>query len=248
VLSSVGGIHNNVSVAGFQRVLGPNGECSPQFWINGANGEKYETLVHTWDNHRQLVLLPDDGSAVAADDRNANGDRNIGVRAKELVNAYLEFTRALVTVSEHLGLVASQEDIGQFDSQKVKYRGWWSHPEFKSLGHVALETMPFADLLDRSKDIFNLLQRLQKSPLLQMAVNLGLKKDEVKGFQSLKLVGTICQLAQLAVDSGFDLIQDKASIAAQWDAKVELEPLCSLSLAFSSPANLDPIRASSSLS
>jgi hypothetical protein len=121
--------------------------------------------------------------------------------------------------------VASQEDIGQFDSEKVKYRGWWTHPEFKSLGHVALETMPFADLLDRSKDIFNLLQRLQKSPLLQMALNLGLKKDDVKGFQSLKLVGTICQLAQLAVDSGLDLIQDKASIAAQWDAKVELDPL-----------------------
>lgn len=456
VLSSVGGIRNNVSLAGFQRVFGPNGECSPQFWINGANGEKYETLVHTWDNHRQLVLLPDDGflmayqlaprlladgsmawddlnrpvydvvrvspvsnysgpdgystarisirrdyledylsrkdcvavatyfderyslsepevekliqhktfsvkqpgrefwfkrmqldfanqisqvsactllmepmnkpisdpveadlkwpdrsdpvkgrgrgsfapmelvyikdavlkeyeqrpeydinpergsvsyetrwsvgyvrrrgrnhlelelrklyegapyevikhfhsfavvSAVAAGDRNVNGDRNIGVRAKELVNAYLEFTTILVTVSEHLGLVASQEDIGQFDSAKVKYRGWWTHPEFKSLGHVALQTMPFADLLDRSKDIFNLLQRLQKSPLLQIAVNLGLRKDDLKSFQSLKLVGAICQLAQLAVDSGLDLIRDKASIAAQWDAKVELDPL-----------------------
>lgn len=103
------------------------------------------------------------------------------------MNAFLEFTTALVTVSEHLGLVASQEDIGQFDSEKVKYRGWWTHPEFNSLGHVALETMPLADLLDRSKDIFNLLQRLQKSPLLQMAVNLGLKKDDIKGFQSLKL-------------------------------------------------------------
>jgi hypothetical protein len=137
----------------------------------------------------------------------------------------LEFTTLLVTVSEHLGLLAPQEDIGQCDSEEVKYRGWWTHPEFKSLGHGALETMPFADLLDRSKDIFNLQQRLQKSPLLQMAVNLGLRKDDVKGFQSLKLVGTICQLAQLAVDSGLDLIQDRASIAAQWDAKVELDPL-----------------------
>jgi hypothetical protein len=60
---------------------------------------------------------------------------------------------------------------------------------------------------------------------LQMAVSLGLRKDDIKAFQNLKLVGTICQLAQLAVDSGLDLIQDRASIAAQWDAKVELDPL-----------------------
>jgi hypothetical protein len=53
VLGSVGGIHNNVSLAGFQRAFGPSGECSPQFWINGANGEKYETLVHTWDIRAQ---------------------------------------------------------------------------------------------------------------------------------------------------------------------------------------------------
>lgn len=456
VLGAIGGIHNNVSLGGFQRVFGPNGECSPQFWIEGANGERYETLVHAWDNHRQLVLVPDDGflmayqlaprvlgngtmvwddlerpvydvvrvspvsnyagadgystarisvrrdyledylsrkgcvavatffderysldeaevekliqqkcfsvkqpgrefwfkrmqldfanqisqvsasaillipkgkpisapaeedlqwpdrsdpvkgrgrgtfapmeltyvrdavlreyeqrpeyeinpetgsvsyesrwavgfvrrsgrnhlelelrklyegapfeviryfhgfavpAAVAASDRKLNADRNIGSRAKELVYAYLELTETLASVAEHLGLVFSQQDIGQFDTTQVKYRGWWMFPEFKALGRVALETMPFSDLLDRSKDIFNLLQRLQKPPLLQIAVNLGLKKADVKEFQSLKLLAAICQMAQLAVDTGLDLIQDKDSVAAQWDTKVELDPL-----------------------
>jgi len=65
VLSSVGGIHNNVSLAGFQRTFDPDGESSPQFWINGQTGRGVETLVHPWDNHRQLVMLPDDGFLMA---------------------------------------------------------------------------------------------------------------------------------------------------------------------------------------
>jgi hypothetical protein len=117
--------------------------------------------------------------------------------------------------------VFTQEDIGQYDSANAKYRGWWTFPELKPLGHVALETMPFSDLLDRSKEIFNLLQRWQKAPLLQIAVALGLKKSDVKDFGSLRLVATICQLAQLVIDSGLDLIVDKDSLNSAWDPKVE---------------------------
>jgi hypothetical protein len=141
------------------------------------------------------------------------------------VTAYLDLTNTLALVSEHLGLVFTQQDIGQFDSAQVAYHGWWTLPEFKALGHVALETMPLIDLLDRSKEIFNLLQRWQKAPLLQIAVTLGLKRADVKELQSLKLVAAICQVAQLAVDSGLDLVEDKNSLVPQWDPKVELDPL-----------------------
>ena len=456
VLIVEGGIHDDVSTAGFQRAFGPNGEHSPHFWIDGANGARYESLIHAWDNHKQIVLLPDDaflmayqlaprvladgsvswddldrpvydvvrvqpvaqysgldgyrtarisirreyledylsrkkctgvavyfderfslddpevkvliqqggfslkqpgrelwlkgmnldfanqisqvsacttllvplsspishpveedlvwpdrttpvkgggkavfepmelayirdevlreyeqrpeydispetgsvsyetrwavgfvhrkgrnhlelelrklyegapfevinhfrGFAVAASvataDSKKNGNQNIGLRAKEVVEAYLRFTEILAQVAEHLDLVFTQENIGQFETAKVKYRGWWTHPEFKPLGHVVPEAMPLSDLLDRSKEIFNLLQRWQKAPLLQIAVNLGLKKADISGFASLKLAATICQLAQLAVDSGLDLVEDKDSLASQWDAKVELDPL-----------------------
>ena len=65
VLEIKGGIRDNVSLSKFQRAFGPNGEHAPHFWIEGADGAKYETLVHTWDNHRQIILLPDDGFLMA---------------------------------------------------------------------------------------------------------------------------------------------------------------------------------------
>lgn len=180
-------------------------------------GAQFEVI-----RHFHAFAVP--ATAVAAD-RKVHGDRNIGVRAKELVAAYLELTDTLALVSDSLGLVFTAKDIGQFASAEVKYQGWWRLPEFRGLGNVALETMPISDLLDRSKEIFNLLQRWQKAPLLQVAVTLGLKKADVKDLQSLRLVATICQLAQIAVDSGLDLIVDKDSLVLQWDPKVELSPL-----------------------
>lgn len=64
-LQAQGGIRDNVSFARFQCSFGPNGEHSPQFWIEGVNNAKYETLVHTWDNYKQIVLLPDDAFLMA---------------------------------------------------------------------------------------------------------------------------------------------------------------------------------------
>ena len=154
-----------------------------------------------------------------------NGDRNIGIQASELVEAYMKLTGTLVSVAERLGLVFTQQNIGQYDEATVRYRGWWTFSALKPLGYVAHETMPFSDLLDRSKKIFNFLQRWQKGPLLQIAVNLGLKKSVVTDFGSLILVGTICQLAQLAVDAGLDLVADRALLPSMWDPKLELDLL-----------------------
>src|SRR5437899_3135701 len=39
--------------------FGPNGDYIPPFWIPGPNGKRFETRVHTWDNHNKTVLLPD---------------------------------------------------------------------------------------------------------------------------------------------------------------------------------------------
>lgn len=131
------------------------------------------------------------------------------------METYVRFDETLAQVAEHFGLVFTKEATGLFDSAKVKYRGWRGNPEFKPLGHVTIETMSLSDLLDRSKKIFNLFQRWQKAPLLQIAVSLGLKKADISGFASLRLAATICKLAQLAVDSGLDLIEDKDALATQ---------------------------------
>jgi hypothetical protein len=59
VLSSVGGIGHGVFSQTRHQSFGSKGDYSPPFWIPCPNGKRFETLVHTWDNHNKTVLLPD---------------------------------------------------------------------------------------------------------------------------------------------------------------------------------------------
>jgi hypothetical protein len=124
-----------------------------------------------------------------------------------------------------LGLVFTPADVGQLDPEVIDYSGWWTNPELQPLGYIALENMSLSNLLNRCKNIFNLLQRWQKAPLLQIAVSMGIKKGDLASFGSVKLIATVCQLAQIAKDSGLNLVTDRLLIAPTWDTKTELAVL-----------------------
>src|SRR5271157_1184567 len=60
ILKAVGGIGHGVFSETRHQAFGSEGDYSPPFWISGPDGsQRFETLVHTWDNHNKIVLLPD---------------------------------------------------------------------------------------------------------------------------------------------------------------------------------------------
>jgi hypothetical protein len=160
--------------------------------------------------------------AIAEKDHHTFGPRNVGIRAKEFLQAYLELTKTLSDLANALGLVVTQQDIGRLDREKLKDHGWWTFPDLKPIGRVIPLTLPFADFLSRCKDLFEILKDLQKSFLLQIVVKLGLDKKTVVTFESLKLTATIGQLAQLCLDSGVSLVNDSTVIIPQWNAQSKL--------------------------
>jgi hypothetical protein len=170
-------------------------------------------------------------SAQAAElDLQTNGDRNVGTRAKEFISSFLEFTEAIAEVSLTLKLAFAQEDISQLNAKEIAYNGWWKFPDLRRLGRVIPLSLSFQDFLSRCKDLFEIIGGLKKSPFLQTVVELGLKKDQKVGsgkeplgkFESLKLAATLCQLAQICIDSGYNLIDDRALVVEEWNSEAKL--------------------------
>jgi hypothetical protein len=179
------------------------------------------------------------GADVARADMKANGNRNVGVRAKEFIDAYQDFTEELSALADALGLVATQEDFGKLNADELYKNGWWTFDDLKRIGRVIPVSLTFADFLARCKDLFTILEKLNKSPLLQILVKLGLKKDQPLGakkeplfkFESLKLAATICQLSRTAIDSGCNLLEESAVIIQEWNPELrvgEFSPLFAL--------------------
>src|SRR5208337_2730113 len=111
----------------------------------------------------------------------------------------------------------TQDEVGQFKTDDIKYRGWWMIPDFKALGHTIPLNLSFTTFLSRCKDIVKLLENLRPAPLRNIVIRLDLKKDDIKEFGAIRLLGTLCQLATISHDEGLDLISDRGQISPKWN-------------------------------
>lgn len=93
-------------------------------------------------------------------------------------------------------------------------------PAFEPLGHTIPLNLPFSAFLSRCKEIVKLLENLRPGPLRNILLRFGLKKEDIKDFHAIRLLGTLCQLAAIAQDEGLKLIADSAHIAPKWDVSV----------------------------
>jgi hypothetical protein len=170
-------------------------------------------------------------SAVAEKDIEAYGKRHIGIRAKDLIQAYLKLTTTLTELSDALGFSFTQGDIGQLSTAEISYKGWWNFSDLKSLGHVVPLALPAQDFLRRSTELFKLLENFRPAPIRQILLRLGLKKEGIAQFAGLKLFATICQLSAVAEEGGLDLVNDCQQISSAWDPNrivAELQPAFAL--------------------
>jgi hypothetical protein len=154
--------------------------------------------------------------AVAEKDEQQNGKRNVGIRAKEFIDSYLELAATLSKLAAALSVPSTQEAICKLDSVKINHSGWWTFPELTPLGNVMPVGMTRTAFLNSCKNVFSVIENLQEAPLRKTAIQLGLDNVAIKDFRSVRLFVAICQLAQLGKDAGFNLVKDSATITSLW--------------------------------
>ena len=160
--------------------------------------------------------------AVAELDRKTQCDRNIAVRAKELIYTYLQVTAGLEGLSDRLGAGFTQEDIGGLTIAGIDYRGWWTPPELKPLSSVVRLSATREQFLGRAVSIFKLLEELKPAPLRNMVLQLKVPKDKIKDFGGIKLLTTLCQMTSVASEHGYKLPDDADLVAGLWSAETRL--------------------------
>jgi len=166
--------------------------------------------------------------SVAQADQATHGNRNIAVRAKDVLDGYLALTANLASLSDQVGITHAQEDIGYLSTDEVAHHGWWSFEVMRPLFAVAPMEATREQFLDRAVSLFKLMELLKTAPLRAMSIRLGVPRDEIKEFASLKLLACICQLAWIAKEQGHALTQDADAVVRQWNCKTELPCLRTL--------------------
>jgi hypothetical protein len=159
------------------------------------------------------------------------GSAHIGSRARGVIEAYLSLTKALTRISTRLSLFLQPADIGGFDPVQVEKVGWHSDPRLRTLGFVAPLGLSQNEFLGRCNRLFNLLENLKPSPLKQILKQLSLPQNAFVDLGSLKLLATLAQLKQVAVERGDDLVADCSHVVSYWNKDIvvpAMKPLFAL--------------------
>jgi hypothetical protein len=154
--------------------------------------------------------------------KNDTEKRNIGIRAREVINGYLAYMRAIEDICDAAGLSSTAAEIGGLSDSDIKYKGWWTFPELGRLGNVAPLTMSYQQFLARCKDIFAVFEGLKSGPLRSLLRTLGIPKDQMKE-EGIKLSAFLCQLATIANKEHWSLIDDAEEVVKNWDKDARLD-------------------------
>jgi hypothetical protein len=155
--------------------------------------------------------------------KNETEERNIGIRARELVEGYLALMDVIEQICDAAGELYTAEDIGGFSKSEINYQGWWTNRLLGRLGNVALRTMSYQEFLKRSKFIFAVFEGIKSAPLRTLLLKLQVPKKEVKSVEGIKLLAYLCQLATIAKNEGWGLIGDAELVAGKWDKDTRLD-------------------------
>ncbi len=88
--------------------------------------------------------------------------------------------------------------------------------------------MPYSQFLARSKSIFAVFDLLKPAALRQILLQLGLDRQKIKDFGSLKLLGALCQLCDIALANGWSVAADQQQIVAKWDPQTKIPAMSML--------------------
>jgi hypothetical protein len=187
--------------------------------------------------------------------QNEQQKRNIGIRAREFIEAYLALTETVATICDVAQLPYSAEDIGGLSKADIDYKGWWTFPLLGRLGNVSPVNMTYPDFLARCKYIFAVLEGIKAAHLRALLVKLQVPKKAVSEVESVKLCGYLCQLAKIAQTEGWGLVSDAELVIAKWEKDTKLDFYSSLFAlnvlrtvdAHGSPAVGDPMAQSKNL-
>lgn len=130
-------------------------------------------------------------------------ERNIAIRARELVDAFLELGDELAGVAALLGAKLGAEDFTGLERADLKYRGWWNGTDVEPITRHAPLDMSRDAFLERCVSLSNLvIEGLSESRIRMLVDQIGVPAADTAKLRTLKLLDIVVRVGQVANSSG----------------------------------------------
>lgn len=156
--------------------------------------------------------------AEATIERNRYGERHIGNRAADLIKGYLLVIDAILDISNKCGITCDQTAISNLPpSDEISYKGWWTLSELKSIAEIIPLDINQSFFLRRCINIYKILEYLKPGILKKILLSLGMSETYIRELKSIRLLGTLIQMATIAVRDSLHLVNDSSVVISRWN-------------------------------
>lgn len=134
-------------------------------------------------------------------------ERNVGIRAKDIVFTIAALGESLSNLAEALSLPGLQpEDFVGLRRRALEYHGWWTFDNIESIGRHIPFSLTEDSFLTRCMNLNKLVgEGLSEKSLRLVLRALGVPAKAVESLGSLKLLDCVVRMAQLAEQTGLEL-------------------------------------------
>lgn len=142
---------------------------------------------------------------------------NVATRAKRIALAWADLGGVLSEVAYSLGVSSTSADLVGVTRSDLEYRGWWSDEEFERIARHIPPGLSRDDFAARCAGIYrSTIDRVGEGHLRRIVHALGFDPEEVREYRSLKLLALVVGMASLAMESGLDLVRDRAEVVSRF--------------------------------
>jgi hypothetical protein len=145
------------------------------------------------------------------------GNRNIGIRAKELVLSMVQLFVTLSEFMDSLGLYYDEIEICSFSLEAIYYSGWFADRQLCKLGNCVEVEISESTFLNRCVSLVSFLESIKEKPLRALLKKIGVQTEQIKDLRSLKLLEIVVSLAETSEETGLTFIDSSAEILARTD-------------------------------
>jgi len=129
---------------------------------------------------------------------------NIGTRARRLVSALISVGEVIADLASAVASCRhTSDEIVGLSRAASEYHGWWNLSGIAPITHHVPLDLPRSRFLSRCKELDRVLvERFSERHLRALLVKLGIPREDVKDYGSLKLLNLICHIAKTSAATG----------------------------------------------
>lgn len=153
------------------------------------------------------------------------GERNIGLRAKEVITEYIHMFDCIHGIFSSKNLNYTIKDLCSYNPKDIKYYCWYHFPELREIGNTISLEASESYFCSRCSKLLTFFESIKEKPIRRLLVKLGVSAESINDKRAFKLLESLFIIINFISETGITIDTLNSDSIDTLDFNVQLESI-----------------------